>query len=1468
MKLKGFTLKSKIIAVIILLQCVFFVKAQPVINVVTNVNNRSLVSGSSLGMPTAASSSATMSFSIKNAGSSNLILTGSPAVLIAGSGDFTISQPGTVTIVPGGSTNFSLTYTATSTGIKSATLTIPNNAGPNFIIPVNGPVFNLYGPKFPPSGTISSDAIGNPGRTGGKSFLITSVSLPLRTSTWWAPSINSQGELQLKVSLNGGEPYSPDEILSWSSSESNLPNGISIWRGKTFIANAITGNFNVPVFIRARLTTKNASNAIIPLVNPTTLGLSEQIGGLVSFTGISDYLVANYFIEASLDNVNFQPYLDFYDAYPTPIGNPPGTSGPAFSSINHGFYWINTSPTLSANSPLVLNEGATATIGTSILNAIDDEDLPANPQNIVFSFATTGPGNSPLVFNNGSLRKNGIPLLRSETFTLKNIQDGVISYAHNGSETTFDQFQFSFKDSKNAIGFDGPNSIYSFNIQITPVNDPPVSYDSSFTFSYAVPSNGQLRGSDAENQSLTYSVVTNPAKGTINMNSSTGAFVYTPFVNTIPGSDVFTFRTFDGTSFSNNATVNINLINLAPVVPVQSFATKEGQALNDLIAATDPEGTAVTFQLNTNATKGNVIIQPGGSFVYTPNANLFGPDSFSIIASDAGGTTSAPQVINLRIIPNLDPGDILIADKNLLRIFDPQINADTTIAKNMGLQSAQNLVYKKNSSIFVLDSDNGLIRINPVSASQTLVVPRSSFSPNPGPLGITFNQAGNVIIADGTNGIVKVDTSTNILSSLHSGGNLGFSTAVLYMSNGDLLVSDATAFVGGTSKIIRISPAGVQTVISLGGLLVVPVDFAFIDENNIVVANAGSFVGGTDNILKVNLNTGAQSVISSGGLLSVPFGLDYYHNNLYVVNNQGARHLLKIDVNTGNQTILPISNLGGPFGLMVVPDDVVPTPVATVTSQPDCLTPTGTIVITAPIEAGMTYSVGGPYQSGLTFGSLTPGTYLVTAKNLSGVISQPLSLEVLPQPIVPAPPIVSGIVNICPYVGTGDPVTYTFTSLGATAYNYSLPPNINLVSSTVNSITVTFASGFASQANKQIKVTASSTCGTSLQTIFYLLGQLPTTPQSISASSENICPVIGTNTPITFTIPKVLAATSYIWSAQTGNTVITHPNGPGVNDTIITVTFGSGFTTSAITVRSVNVCGTSSARSILVTRNNPSTPSLLSGPTNVCEYIAPGGTVATYSVPAVAGVTYTWNVPAGAIGLTGQGTNSISFSFPNGFTNGSVSVSGSNGCGNSGLRSLNVSALNPATPGIIDVIQVQSCPNRQYSYTIAAVPSNSTGLTWTIPIGATLVSGNGTRSIVVSYPPTALIGSVTVTGTSNCGSGSTRSTPVKLPACPPTFAGKGTVVPGKTSSLITDNEKNLDIRVYPNPTSNIFRVNLQMTEITNISARLLDIQGRILEQWRNLKGSEFGFGEKLLPGTYFLEIQQGQRKFTKKLVKF
>ena len=466
---------------------------------------------------------------------------------------------------------------------------------------------------------------------------------------------------------------------------------------------------------------------------------------------------------------------------------------------------------------------------------------------------------------------------------------------------------------------------------------------------------------------------------------------------------------------------------------------------------------------------------------------------------------------------------------------------------------------------------------------------------------------------------------------------------------------------------------------------------------------------------------------------------------------------------------------------------------------------------------------------------------------------------------------VIGTKNVCAYIGTNTPVTYTASCIGATSYAWTLPPNTMLVSGqgTAN-ISVKFLPGFAANANKQFRVVASSPCGASPIKVFYTLAQTPVTPATIIASTANVCPSLGTNVPIIFTIPRVaeagnssIMASSYLWTAQSGTTTITHLSNVSEYDTSIAVTFANNFTSSNITVQAINQCGLSPARSYFVSRNNPSTPSLISGPTNACEYSGATGLNAIYSVTASSNVdSYTWTLPAGVTNVAGQGTNTITFRYPTGFAGGSISVIATNGCGTSNSRTMVISRLVSATPGNIDVINPTGCPNRLFTYSISSLPGNATATEWTVPTGGTIVSGQGTISITVSYISGVVDGLVSVRGINNCGSSSYKTSIVKLAPCP---AGPTAPMTKGLPIVVSDP---MEVKVFPNPTINNFSLQVITADQQEVMVRILDVQGRFIKSVKVDPYQTISIGSELKSGSYMLEVRQGNSVKTTRVVKY
>ena len=100
--------------------------------------------------------------------------------------------------------------------------------------------------------------------------------------------------------------------------------------------------------------------------------------------------------------------------------------------------------------------------------------------------------------------------------------------------------------------------------------------------------------------------------------------------------------------------VNLHLLseaNSAPIAENLELCTYKNVAITARFAATDPEGDLLTFQLVDKPARGSVTMPEDGSneFVYTPYENKTGKDSFTYVAVDAVGNTSAPATVKIKI---------------------------------------------------------------------------------------------------------------------------------------------------------------------------------------------------------------------------------------------------------------------------------------------------------------------------------------------------------------------------------------------------------------------------------------------------------------------------------------------------------------------------------------------------------------------------------------------------------------------------------------------------------------------------------------------------------------------------------------------------------------------------------------------------------------------------------------------------
>ena len=109
------------------------------------------------------------------------------------------------------------------------------------------------------------------------------------------------------------------------------------------------------------------------------------------------------------------------------------------------------------------------------------------------------------------------------------------------------------------------------------------------------------------------------------------------------------------------------LVNNPPIASNSSIATQEGMAVTGVLSASDPEGDQLTYAVEASPSIGTVVLTDvsTGAFIYTPNIDLFGPDSFSFRASDGNSQSNIATVSVTVNAVNVGPvAEMVIATSN------------------------------------------------------------------------------------------------------------------------------------------------------------------------------------------------------------------------------------------------------------------------------------------------------------------------------------------------------------------------------------------------------------------------------------------------------------------------------------------------------------------------------------------------------------------------------------------------------------------------------------------------------------------------------------------------------------------------------------------------------------------------------------------------------------------------------------
>lgn len=464
---------------------------------------------------------------------------------------------------------------------------------------------------------------------------------------------------------------------------------------------------------------------------------------------------------------------------------------------------------------------------------------------------------------------------------------------------------------------------------------------------------------------------------------------------------------------------------------------------------------------------------------------------------------------------------------------------------------------------------------------------------------------------------------------------------------------------------------------------------------------------------------------------------------------------------------------------------------------PTSFCPGDSVVLTSSLPTGITWSTGATTQS-ITVNSA--GVYTVTYTGTCGSLtSAPVTVSINPVPTV----TITGSLQIC----LGNQNTLD-AGAGFSSYLWSTgqtSQTILIGTEGVYSVTVTNSFGCSNTAS----VTATYTV----------------LPAPVITGNLSFCP--GGST----VLDAGAGYSSYLWSTGATSQTITVTTAGGFD---VTVTNAGGCTASASVLTSLftppvpSISGaagfctggsttltaaagyasylwsnnstaqfisvsTAGTYTVTVTDNNgctgsnsivvavfPSPVPVISGTLSFC-----GGTSTTLN--AGPGYTsYLWN--------TGATTQLITVSTVGTFT---VTVTNANGCSASASATTTNTGTLPVTPGPITGPTLANCNTTGNNYSISAVP-NTTHYVWSVPTGATIVSGQGSTSISVNFGASFQGGDIIVAASNACGQ-SPSIIPRKLFV--QALANNPGAITGQASGLCGPTTKTYSIAPVPGATS-------------------------------------------------------------------
>ena len=168
---------------------------------------------------------------------------------------------------------------------------------------------------------------------------------------------------------------------------------------------------------------------------------------------------------------------------------------------------------------------------------------------------------------------------------------------------------------------------------------------------------GKVLATDLDGDKLLYTLKVTPSKGTVNLNSYTGAWTYNSNSDAT-GTDSFSVEVTDGnTTKELTYSLIVNTPSEFEEGTLTTIETKQNTSYNGKVNATDLNGDAIIYSVVSQGQKGDVSIDTlTGRYVYVPKDGASGNDTFIIGASDGNFVTEIAINVHIETEIKLEEG--------------------------------------------------------------------------------------------------------------------------------------------------------------------------------------------------------------------------------------------------------------------------------------------------------------------------------------------------------------------------------------------------------------------------------------------------------------------------------------------------------------------------------------------------------------------------------------------------------------------------------------------------------------------------------------------------------------------------------------------------------------------------------------------------------------------------------------------